>query len=201
MKQNEKNIIKRRFVNFFAVLGYFSCSLQWFWSVILYFGLILSLLELTVDKNAEEVIVKPVSVVDTNSSYMYIIFGVIFAILMLIVSIYVLIKIPSTVARSEKNIIHKTAIKTVPLIIKIQHKKDNQKNRLKLTSKLIFIIKTQLIILPIFITLLSKLLEKPMLNYQLSIYVSLILAGLSIVFFSAQYCLARFFKIKNEFLW
>lgn len=201
MKPDQKKIQKKRFANIFGVFGYLSCSLQWFWSIILYFGIIISVLELSADKKVEKIIINPTTISDANTSYIMIIFGIIIAILMLIVAIYVLIKIPKTIAKTEKKIVHETAAKVAPFIIKYQKKKDNQKNRLKLTAKLILIIKTQLVVLPIFIALLSKILEKPMLDFQLAVYISLILAGFSVFFFFIQYSIARLFKIDNKFLW
>lgn len=194
MNIESKSRIKKSFVNFVGALGYFFCFFQWFWALVQYLNVILPYLE--IETKVE--IIKPITTVETSPNMFLVILGAIITVSAILVSIYIFIKTPSTISSGGKKIVQKTALTAVPIIIKTGHIKNTKKNRIKLTARVIFIIKTFIIIAPIIISYASILLEKPALQINVVMAISLGLAGLSFVNFAFQYLFARIFHTADK---
>lgn len=200
MKQKIEPSIKKNIANFFGAFGYLICSLQWFWVVMLYFSVVQSVVLLVAshpDKHVEQS--SGFTVAPPNSSEM-IILAIVTAI-MIILTIYILIKIPMSIVKTGNKIVHQTAEAIVPVVMKVQHKKDTKKFRILLTSKLMLAIKSLLIILPVTLTAMSGLLEKQSIDYSIAMIISCSLACLGVGFFAIQYTLAGVLRIKIADLW
>jgi len=126
---------------------------------------------------------------------------VVVTIIMVALTIYILIKIPSTIVRTSKNIVHKTAEDATPLILRIQHKKDNKSNHLKLTPRLVLFMKIIILIAPVVLSFTSQFIDKQVIDFYIAMYASLWLACVSVIFFVFQYILASLFAIKRQDLW
>lgn len=195
MNSKSKNSIKKWVIRLFESLGFLSCAIQWIWSLALYFELFNNLL---VKLNTKADIPKTPIITNTltlnpGSTAIFLII----TILMIVISVAIIAKIPTAITETADKIIETSTKKTVPLVLKIQRKKLNKQNTLNLTPKLVIIFKLLLIVLPIFITLISKLLIKnELVSYHIAIVFSLILASISFVMFAIQFALSKIFNTK-----
>ena len=187
-------------MNFFGTFGYFVCLLQWFWGIILYFNYIESL-ALFITPSIESPVVKPVAVIETAPNIPLVILSVVITIIMVAVTIYVIIKIPSTIYKTSKKIVRSTAENITPIVLKIQHKKDTKKVHLRLTFRLIIFIKISLIIIPVILSFASQFMEKQPFDYYIVMYVGLWLAVFSTLLFAIQYILASLLSINRQDIW
>lgn len=201
MNKTNKVNLKTKISNLFGAFGYLSCSLQWLWAVLLYFSLINALFLFVKSNDAVEVVDRAQVIASPSSDISVLIFSAIIIVVMLVLTIYVIIRIPSTIVKTSKKVVNETAEGLTPLLLKVQHKKDTKKRHLKLSSRLIFVIKATLIIAPLILSLLSRLLSQQMVDYFVAVVISLWLAGFSIVLFCLQYLLAKLFAIRMRDLW
>ena len=201
MNKTNKVNLKTKISNLFGAFGYLSCSLQWLWAVLLYFSLINALFLFVKSNDAVEVVDKAQVIASPSSDISVLIFSAIIIVVMLVLTIYVIIRIPSTIVKTSKKVVNETAEGLTPLLLKVQHKKDTKKRHLKLSSRLIFVIKVTLIIAPLILSFLSRLLSQQMVDYFVAVVISLWLAGFSIVLFCLQYLLAKLFAIRMRDLW
>jgi len=186
--------------NFFGGFGYFFCLLQWFWTIILYFSLIETIALFFNSKTENQIINNPAPV-DIVSNTPLIIIAVIISVIMIVLTIYVIYKIPSTIVRTGKKIVHETAENFTPIVLKIQHKKDTKIIHKKLTIRMIMFIKIMLIIIPVILSLTSQITQEQSFDYSIVIFISLWLACFSLVSFTIQYILASFLSVKMQYLW
>lgn len=191
---------KRAIANFFGGLGYLFCFLQWFWVVALYFSVVQSVI-LFVAPAADSPIERSTApVLEIPSSVSMIILAVT-VFVMVIVTAYVLVKMPIGIAKTSNKAVHQAAKTVAPVIIKAQHKKDTKKFRVKVEGEIILLIKLLLVIIPAVLTLGSGLLDQQPVSYSIALIVGGGLACLSIVPFIVQYGLAGVFRIKLKDLW
>lgn len=203
MNAKSKNNLKKTVVNLFGMIGYFCCSLQWFWAILLYFSLILDVSQFFISNSDNQAVVEtvevvPVSVIDLSPSLFTVLITALVVVAVSLLSIYILYKIPSTIARVGERVVHKSANSIAPVVLQVQHKKHNEKNKLKLTPKLILVMKLALVIVPIVAAFISKSLEYQLLDFEIVLFVSLWLAVASLVMFCSQYLLSRFLHIKAK---
>lgn len=199
MNIESKHAFKKGIMNFFGSLGYFSCAIQWVWVMALYYGLFSDYL-IGISTVPDDQIIQPV-IVTLPQNTATIILTTVLAIVAIAVSVFIIIKIPSTIAKTSHKIIETTAKNTAPLVLKIQHKKINKKNKLKLTPKIMLLVKSLIVIMPIILTLTSRFIEKQFISYDIAIIASLFLASISVVFIAIQYTLLKIFNIsKSEIL-
>lgn len=192
--------LKKNVANLLGAFGYLFCSLLWLWAILLYFSLIKAF-ALFISPSVENNVAKSSAVVDSGPNTLPIIVVAVITIIMAVLTIYIFIKIPSIIAKTSKKIVHKTAENITPTVLRIQNRKDTKKNHIKLTSHLILIIKIVLIITPIILSFLSRFMEKQIFDFYIVMYVSVWLAGISMIFFVIQYFLARLLLVKRQDLW
>jgi len=120
---------------------------------------------------------------------------------MALITMYIIVKIPSTIVKTTKKALHNTAENVTPLVLRIQHKKDTKKNHINLTPRLVLILKIILIIAPLILSFTSKFVDKQMFDFYIAMLISLWLACASIVFFAFQYILAVILSTKRQDLW
>jgi hypothetical protein len=192
-----KTNFKKNFVNIFGAFGYFFSSMQWIWAVMLNFSLI-KLLVLFISPNIDNTVTKPSSVVDLGSSPLFMIIAGTITIAMIVLTVYVLVKMPSIVVKTSKKVVRETADNVAPIVLRAQHKKDTKKNLIKLTPRIILLLKILLIIIPFLLTFTVQSMENQMIDYLTAAYVSLWLACISGAFFAFQYTLAKLFVINRQ---
>lgn len=201
MAEEVKNNIKKGVANFFGAFGYLACSMQWLWAVALNFSLVKSLI-LFVSPDANNPVVKSTvtaaSSVDSGPNVLLMFIGIIFVIIMVGLTIFILIKMPSTIVNAGKKVVHGAAENVTPLVLRAQHKKDNKKNHKKLSSRLVIILKILLVIIPLILAFTSKFMESQMFDFNIAMIVAVWLAGSSVIFFVVQYLFAKLFEIKKQ---
>ena len=194
MNKETKIKIKKYIINFFGATGYLIIVLQWLWIFMLYFDPIKDFVT-SISKDNSPVSQPSISL---EPNILLVIMAGIITAVMIILTIYTLIKMPGILIKNSKKVVVKTAKAAAPMVLKYQHKKDSPKNRIKLTLQLIIIIKLTLIILPIILTILSQLTENQTFDFRISIYVSSFLAGFSFILFVFQYLFAHLFAIDRQ---
>ena len=131
----------------FEGAGYMMCLLQWLWVMILILpallesGLITSLLPKVTEHHASQ------HIATGPPSPVLILVGGIVTILMLALSVFVLLKFPSTVAKTGTAITHKSADAIVPVVT--HHKVLPAKKRRLITGRVLFYIKLLLVLVPL----------------------------------------------------
>ena len=197
-----KNGLRKNITNFFGALGYLSCSIQWLWAVVVNFSLLEILVEFLKSNAGEQTIqttnLNDYSSLSSDSNIIFMVFAAMITLFMIIFTLYVIIKIPSAIVKTSKKIVQETAESAAPVVLKIQHQKDTKKAHKKLTFRLILIIKTALIIVPVVLAFISQFAQKQMFDYSFSIYIGLWLALFSAIFFAFQYCLAKFMSVDKK---
>lgn len=170
--------------------------MQWFWAIALNFSLIQTFVTLT-SPNVDNPITKPPVAVGFSPNPLFLVITSAIAIAVIALTIYIIVKIPSTIVKTSKKIVHSAAENITPIALRIQHKKDTKKNHIKLSSSLILIIKILLIIVPVILSFTSQFLDKQMLDYNIAIGVALWMAGFSLILFAIQYSLSRIFSLPK----
>lgn len=204
MRQKVQKDYKRGFVNIFGGLGYFFVTFEWVWAIMLYSSVIESLVKIVSPSSIEDNSTQTIPVVINSSSgpdNFLLVIGAIIAVIMLVLTVYVLVKAPSAVVRTSRKVVHETAEYTTPLVLHMKHRKDTKKNHGQLKPALILIMKIVVVIVPIILTLSSVFLEKQMIDYGIAVYAIIWLAGIATVSYMAQYFLARFLDVKRHELW
>ena len=193
--------IKKGVTNLFGAFGYLACSMQWLWAIALNFSLVKSL-ALFVSPNANNPVVEPtveaVSYGNSGPNVLLIFIGIIFVVIMVALTIFILIKMPSTIVNAGKKVVHGAAENVTPLVLRAQHKKDNKKNHKKLSSQLVIILKIVLVVIPLVLAYTSKFTESKIFDFNIAMIVAIWMAGSSVIFFAVQYLLAKLFEIKKQ---
>lgn len=201
MNIKAKTNLKKNIVNFFGAFGYLSCAMQWLWAIALNFILIKALASLISPTPNRPIINKAPVVANSSPDIFVIVFGIIITVTIVLLTIYILIKIPSTIVKTSKNVVHKTAENITPIVLQVQHKKDSKRNRIKLSFRIILFIKAMLVVIPLIFSFTSQFTEKQMIDFHISIQLGLWLAGFSVIFFAFQYILANLLLVKKQDLW
>jgi hypothetical protein len=197
VNKKTKSNLKRKTSNFFGAIGYFFTSVQWFWLILLYSSLITGLAT-SMSHETKKHVVEPTAVVDLGSSIPMIIITAVITFLMVALTIYILIKIPSTLVKASKKVVHGASENAAPMIMQVQNKKDTKKFHIKLTSNLIIATKIVFIIIPVILSFTSRFLEKQPFDFYLAMFVGIWLASLSLAFFVLQYVLAKILSVKRQ---
>jgi len=191
---------KHKLTNFFGGLGYFSCAAQWFWVILLYFSYfraIMTLMAPIADTDTTKIIETLPTVTQSINPLAFVV-GSIIVITVIAVTIFVIIKMPSTIAKTGQKLVHKSSESILPIALRIQKKKETKKNKIKLNFSLILIIKILIIIIPIILTFTSQFIKDQTFDFDIAMYVSVFLLCLSSIFFCIQYVFARLFAIDKQ---
>lgn len=198
MNKTKQKSIAKVVSNIFGVFGYLICSMQWLWFVLLYFSLIDGASSFFISQNSNQSISNIQSTTNNSPDIFAVIFMGIIIVLMVALTVYCLIKIPLTIVKSGSKVVNETAENLAPIILNVQKKKDTKNRRFKLSVKLAIIVKSSLIILPLILSLSSKLLGKQMVPYEIAFYASIWLFGLSLASFVVQYLFAKIFDVSYK---
>lgn len=180
--------------NTFGTFGYISCLLQWLFVSLLYLPLLLDneqLKSFLLPQPAPQ----PTQVIAASEPSPFLIaFAVVFTILMMIFTIFLVLRAPFAIAKTGKTITKKTAEAIVPLVV--HHPLSPAKKRI-LTVRLVKIIKLIIVIVPLLISL-SALLVSLALPQDVTLFVSASLAIGSLAWFSLQYVSARLLRVRLD---
>ncbi len=199
MRLNTKT--KRNFTNLFGGVAYFLCCLQWLLMVIVYSSFLEATLKSftpTPQKTLTTVTPMPI---DIHSNVFIVVIVAIFTIIVVLISLYVFIKIPSTIVKSSTKIVHKVAESSAPVLMHMQHVPETTQNRKKVTFRITIVIKALIVIAPLALTYYSQFTNNRTLDFSMSMYLAACLAVLAFVFFMLQYAAARVFAVHKSELW
>lgn len=191
---------KRSIANLFGAFGYFFCSLQWFWVVMLHLTVIQSAV-LWLSPPANEHAQQLPRLTFTLPNQIELIIIVVVVVLMVALTVYGLVKLPFSIAKAGRETVHKATEKAVPIVMKAQHKKDTKKQRKLLTVRIRLILKLLLIFTPIVLTASSALLNELPIDYLVAITIGGGMAAMSILLFVVQYVLAGLLHVEMGDLW
>ncbi len=200
MNKKDTNNRKRKFANFFGAIGYFVCSLQWAWMLLLSFSLIKAVVSF-LGQNSESTSARPLASFDLESNLIFIIIAAVIVVLTVSLAIYNLVAMPAAIVKTGKAAVQETAKSVVPIIIKAGHIKDTKKRRLVLTSRLVLILKMFLIAVPFAGSATSKFLQEQFVDYYAAMYVSVLLLCISLICFMLQYVFGRILSVETRSLW
>ena len=145
--------------------------------------------------------VAPTLNIDLSTNIPMIIITAVITFFMVALTLYIIIKIPTTLIKASKKVVQSTAEHAAPMILQAQNKKDNKRNHLKLTPKLVLAMKIILVLAPIIFVFASQFIEKPIVDLYISIYIGGLLACFSILFFIFQYLAAELMSVKKQDIW
>lgn len=201
MQKLTKSNFKQGLVNFIGGTGYLFCVALWLWVVLLYFSFVEKFVNY-IAPSQEPTIEQPVvQTVNTQPSNLIYVFGIITIIIVVLLTIYLIYKVPTTIAKTSKNAVKATATTIAPIVIKAQHKPQTQKRNLSLTSTIVLIIKALAILIPILFTYLYQFVNNQPIDYKIAIVVSTFFACATTLMFFIQYSLALILKINKKHLW
>jgi len=187
--------------NSFGAVGYLFSSIQWLWVILLYSSLIIWLAKYLSPANTNQ-ISKPVGTANSlSSSVPMIIITAVVTFIMIVLTLYIIIKIPSTLVKASKRVVQGAAEGATPIVLQAQNKKETKRNLIKLTPVIIFIMKLILIIIPVILAFTSQFIEKQVFNFFISMYVAVLLACFSLLFFVFQYLAAGLMSVKKQDIW
>lgn len=199
MESRPKINMKNKITNFFGGLGYLACIVQWLWTVLLFIEPIKDFLIIFVPTIEERIDKPQIAVLEYNP--LIAIISTVITIIFLGLSIYLIYKVPTSLAKNSNRIVHETTKAVTPLIIKATHQKQTKKILLKLTARIVFFIKLFLIVAPLILVLASGLIDKQVFEARISITTGIFLASVSLLWFSIEYTLAKIFHIKFSEIW
>ena len=199
-KTKTKFNFKQALANFFGGLGYFVTSFAWLWVFVVYSNYILDFLNnITPEQETTTKVVEQASIgASADSGVILPILAALITIAIIVLTIFVIIKIPSTIVKTSKKVVYETAENVAPLVLKVQKKPDTKRRRVKLTKKIVMILKVLFIFLPLIAVILYKFVPSQELQFSIAIIVSVILNILGIIAFVAQYLLTYIFKLKSH---
>ena len=199
MSIKTKTVLKKRIVNFFGSLAYLTCLMSWFMVIMAYFSSIQTFTKSIIPD--KEPVSQPIIVVSQGVNLPMLLFAIFITILMIALTVYVMVKLPSVVAKTSKKIIHDAAEQVAPIVIKAQHKEVTKSRKIKSMFHIIVVLKVILIAAPLILVYSSASVSDKIISIEIVTYVSLWLAGLSAILFATQYFLASLLSVKRQDIW
>jgi hypothetical protein len=192
---------KKITTNIFGTLGYISILIQWLWVMLAYGPAMLNtqfFQDQLMPKPAPEKPIQPITPQD-DSSWIMAGLAVLITVLVLLLVIFIVLKAPIAIAKTGKNITHKTTDKIVPLVT---HKKElKARERRRLTMRILISIKLIGAVLSFLIILPAQLIDSLEIDFAILLFVASVSAGFTVVAFVAQHLLARYFKLNSKDVW
>ncbi|MGB2787446.1 MAG: hypothetical protein WBB94_03635 [Candidatus Saccharimonadaceae bacterium] len=200
MPKSKNSNWRLQIANFLGGVAYFFCLLGWFWSTILYLPTLKVLLEQFMSYYPRATSETKVPIQTGEPNELVALVGIIVTLVMIALTIYVLIKLPLTIAKAGKKITHEPAEMIAPLVAKHQHKKDTPKQRRIIAYRLTLIFKVVLVTFPVILTVFSQLIDQ-LLEISVSLAMSSALGTVAGTFFAVQMLVANAWKLDRKSLW
>ncbi|MDN5274584.1 MAG: rane protein of unknown function [Candidatus Saccharibacteria bacterium] len=201
MKQETKRSVKKGIANTFGSFGYLFGFLQWIWAAALYLSVIQSVTSLISSSDSSHYVERPVGLSLTLPGPLGVIVLTVVVAAALAITVYAFFVLPRSIVKTSNKIVYKTAESMTPIVIKAQHKHDTKRNRIKITSRLVIVLKALLILVPLTLTVMSRLLQEQPIDYSIALTVGCGLACFSMVAFVVQYFVAMLLRVKISDLW
>ncbi len=201
MHKKTKTSIQTNIVNIFGALGYIACTVQWLWGVILYSSVLQSYLT-SITPAIDTPVAQPIaSTGDGNSSIIFLIFGAVVTILVIALTVYLVIKTPSTIVKTAVKVVHETAETITPVMLHIERKQDTVINHKKTATNIRLILKIILVLIPFVASIMSQFISVPLFSTGIIMYSSIALLSLTALLFIIQSMLGTLLKVANKSIW
>ncbi len=181
-------------VTIFGTLFYIVSALGWLWAILPYVPDIAKLSRsLQPDTQPAEHVVAA-----GPPSLLLVIIAVGITITVLAMTIYALVKLPSTIRKSGEKLTHSASSHIVPILT---HRTAlSPKKRRQLTAKVTFYVKLLLCTLPVTISACSFMVPTG-LPYELTMLVATFFAVIALVLLGAQLLLAKWLRVPLDIVW
>lgn len=199
-----KNTVKmkitwpERIANGFGSFGYFFLMIQWLALFAIYFTWIYTyfISPMQPVSKPEPSPAQPVEVVTLAVSFSptSIILLALLTIVMVGIAVYAIIALPKMVSQAGSKAAKVIANQAAPLALKVKHKPETKKNRLKISSQILIFIKATALALPVPLAWLSSYIDLQTVSTSDAVLIMAVLAVPVIVFFAVQYiiiCLSK----------
>lgn len=189
--------LKPLLLNTLGALAYLFCLLQWLWTVALFLPLIL---KSDFMQQFVQPTVAPTPVVSQPAelSVAGIIFVAAVAVVMILLTIYIIIKIPAVVGKTGSKLTHQATAVALPLVTK--HKKLPKKRRLQLTARLLFITKIIFCLIPFGILFFADS-QTDGITREIALTIGAVTALFSLGLFSLQAIGAKLLHVDYRTTW
>lgn len=180
---------KLAFTNAFGVLGYLFGFGLWAWAAIIYLAPVITsdYFENMVisDPSPEQTITTPAS---GEMPFAVVILALLVTAAVLAMTVVAIVRAPSRLAKTGKDITTKAAASTIPLVQR--GRKLPEKEKSVLTAKLVKVFKLLIVTLPVLASFIGLAVDLA-LPFELVIFINCSLAIMSILWFGLQYILAQ----------
>lgn len=186
-------------VNTVGTLAYGVCLLQWLWLILLSLPLLeqSGLIELLLPAQPAPDPVQPAEISEPSFLIMFIAIAISTAILVL--TAYIVAKLPATIGKTGSKITHKSAELSIPIITR--HQPIPPKKKRMLTAQLVTVFKALLTILPLISMFLVRNLDTLPVEFSVTVTIAAVLAVLAACLFALQYLLVRLLHVKPSEAW
>lgn len=182
--------------NTFGTLGYFSTITQWLWSIVVVGYPLLSQGKLAMFLPDARNTPAPHPVEYGAFTPVMTAVAIGFTIAIVVITVYLLIRLPATVGKRGSTVTHQAAAALAPIVSK---KPLGKKQRRALTYRLTWWVKACLVLIPAAAIFFAS--PETGLDTSVMVAVGVFCAGCSTLYFILQWCIARVFGIAAEALW
>ncbi len=189
--------LKPLLLNTLGALGYLFCLLQWLWTVALFLPLIL---KSDFMKQFTHPPVAPTPVVSqpADMSPIGLVFVAAVAVVMILLTIYIVVKIPAVVGKTGSKLTHKATAVAFPVVT--QHKKLPKKRRLQLTARLLLMTKLSFCLVPLGVLCLANT-QTGDVTRDIALVIGAVTALFSLTLFGLQAVGARLLHVDYKQVW
>lgn len=189
---------KLAFVNAFGVLGYLFGFGLWAWAVIVYLAPVItsdSFEDMVIpEPPPEQTVTTPIS---GEMPFAVVVIALLVTATVLAMTVVAIVRAPSRLAKTGKDITTKAATSTIPLVQRGKDLPAKEKN--VLTARLVKIFKLLIVTIPVLASFVGLIVDLP-LPFELVLFINCAMAIMSILWFSLQYMLAQALDINDDTL-
>lgn len=199
----QKYRFKKAFVNSFAVLGYFVVVFQVLIVFIAYFTPIENLLQTMIPESQPKEVQAPPPTFDEGvvTSPLFLVVGGVITVIMIIISLYAIIRAPVAIARTGRKMTQGAAKQVAPMVLQAQHKKTTKRNIVRLTPALAIVFKLIVILGLLVAAWVAPSFVEQVLVFDITILIAQVTALTAVILFTLQYILAWALRVRRSELW
>lgn len=190
---------RARFANTFGALGYVVAVFQW----VLALALFVPLLEQAdfLWPQQPPVVEVPVAPIPTEPSILTFIGVAVLVIIMLALTVYIMVKLPSAIARTSRKVVHKGSDTVSSALLRVTKKPDTKKARERLAPRVIVFLKLAAVCLPVGLALASRYIPGQTADEAMVLFMASLLSNIAILLFMIQYFSAKVLTVKPADIW
>lgn len=190
------SVLPRLTANIFGVLGYAGVILEWIWLAAIFLPLLLhsEAIKWTIpEKTAHETMQYPG--LSLPPTWLFAISAVV-TIAMIALTIYIILKVPSSALKTTSKAAHHTADQLVPVVT--HHKKISKKKERLISARIFFYLKLVATSLPVLLCFFVLLTPKLDISFSLILLVTATASLLALVGFGLQVALAKLLNVPFD---